>query len=157
MPTLTQDRRATPTSEDDRDPVAAAFWVLRIAFFLVPLAAGLDKLVFGIVHWHQFLWKEVPRALPGGEHTVMQIVGSAEIAIGLLVLLLPRIGAPVAAAWLTLVTVDLAIVSATSRNFWDIVLRDAGLALSALALAILTARYGPVARRQARARGFTRA
>jgi len=58
-----------------------------------------------------------------------------EIVAGILVLLKPRFGALIVAAWLLLVIVNLLLIP----GYYDIVLRDVGLLLAALALARLSA------------------
>jgi len=61
---------------------------------------------------------------------VMSVVGVIEIAAGIGVWLRPRVFAQVVAAWLGVIIVTLVI----KGGFWDIVLRDFGLLLGAVAL-----------------------
>jgi hypothetical protein len=65
-------------------------------------------------------------------------VGGIEILAGLLVALRPRIGAYVVAAWLFGIIINLLMVP----GFYDVALRDLGLALGALALGRLSQQYG---------------
>jgi hypothetical protein len=60
----------------------------------------------------------------------MLVAGVVEIAAGVLVAIRPRIFAPVVAIWLCLIIVNLVSMGA----YFDIALRDLGLALGALAL-----------------------
>jgi hypothetical protein len=60
----------------------------------------------------------------------MLAVGVVEIVAGLLVAVKPRWGAPVVAAWLFLIIVNLVSMG----SYLDVALRDLGLALGALAL-----------------------
>lgn len=67
----------------------------------------------------------------------MLAVGVIEILAGILVAIKPRIGAYVVAAWLAGIIVNLLLIP----NFFDIALRDFGLALGALALGRLSEEY----------------
>jgi hypothetical protein len=77
----------------------------------------------------------------------MYAVGVIEIAAGLLVLVWPRVGSWVVAAWLAGIVTNLIIVSIAlgghTRVFWDIALRDFGLMIAAIALARLAAVFAP--------------
>ncbi len=64
-------------------------------------------------------------------------LGIVEIVAGLVVLLLPRLGAPLVTAWLAGIIVNLLLVG----GFGDIALRDFGLMLAALVLARLAWAY----------------
>jgi len=66
-------------------------------------------------------------------------VGVIEIAAGILVLLKPRIGAWVVAAWLFAIIVNLLMIP----GYYDIAVRDVGLMLAAIALAKLSRLYAP--------------
>jgi uncharacterized membrane protein HdeD (DUF308 family) len=72
--------------------------------------------------------------LPFGADTFMRLVGIVEIAAGVLVAIKPRIGAYVVSAWLLGIILNLLLAGA----FYDVALRDLGLALGALALARLS-------------------
>ena len=67
----------------------------------------------------------------------MRIVGAIEIVAGFLVAFKPKIGAPIVAAWLLGIIVNLLLL----QNFYDVALRDLGLCLGALALARLASRF----------------
>ena len=60
----------------------------------------------------------------------MLIVGAIEIIAGLVVALRPRVGAYLVGAWLLGIIINLLILP----GYFDIVLRDLGLLLGALAL-----------------------
>jgi hypothetical protein len=62
----------------------------------------------------------------------MYAVGVVEIVAGLVVAVVPRIGAALVAAWLFGIIVNLLTVDAPT--YYDIALRDFGLLLGALAL-----------------------
>jgi hypothetical protein len=65
----------------------------------------------------------------------MLAVGVVEILAGVLVAVRPRLGAYVVAVWLTGIIVNLV----STGTFLDVVLRDLGLLVAALALAQLAA------------------
>jgi hypothetical protein len=67
----------------------------------------------------------------------MYAVGVVEIAAGLLVLAMPRIGGYVVALWLAAIIVNLV----STGEYYDIALRDFGLMVAALALARLAATF----------------
>jgi hypothetical protein len=64
----------------------------------------------------------------------MLLVGIVEMAAAVLVAVRPRIGAYVAAAWLIGIILNLLLIP----GYFDVALRDFGLALGALALARLS-------------------
>ena len=66
-----------------------------------------------------------------------QIVGIVEIIAGLLVAIAPRIGGWVVCAWLVAIILNLLMLG----SYFDIALRDLGLALGAAALARLSMDY----------------
>ena len=67
----------------------------------------------------------------------MRIVGAIEIVAGFLVAFKPKIGAPIVAAWLAGIIVNLLLAD----RYFDIALRDLGLCLGALALARLAMQF----------------
>ena len=120
-----------------------AFWILRAAFTAAPIAFGLDKFLGLMTDWPQYLAPWIDDLLPGGAEDVMYAVGAIEILAGVLVALKPRYGAPLVAAWLGGIIVNLL----TIPGWYDIALRDFGLLLGALALARLALDYDPPLRR----------
>lgn len=131
-----------------RNPAYDAFWLLRIGFAVVPILAGLDKYFDWAVNWNRYLWPQVADWFNTRPERVMDVVGAVEIAAGVLVLLAPRIGSFLVAAWLgTIVTNLVAYGLDTGTEFWDIALRDAGLMVGALALFLLSNAYARGRRR----------
>jgi uncharacterized membrane protein len=112
------------------DPVAQAFWLLRLGFTIAPIAFGLDKFFHVLVNWDRYLAPVIARNSPWSAHQTMYIVGVIEIIAGLAVLVRPRFGAYLVAAWLGGIIVNLLLVP----GFYDIALRDFGLLLAALTL-----------------------
>jgi len=124
-----------------------AFWLLRIAFTVAPILFGLDKFFNWSVDWPDYLAGWVNDIVPGSGQDFMYFVGGVEILAGFLVLLAPRIGAFVVAAWLGGIVVNLLTVN--PPQYYDIALRDFGLMLGALtlgrlALAVVPARKAGV-------------
>jgi uncharacterized membrane protein YphA (DoxX/SURF4 family) len=120
------------------DPGYQAFWALRIGFTALPILFGIDKLV-GVLtdNWTRYLAPQVNGLIPGNAAQAMHLVGVVEIVAGLLVLLVPRFGAPLVAAWLAGIIVNLVILG----GYGDIALRDFGLMLAALVLTRLAWAY----------------
>jgi hypothetical protein len=112
-----------------KNPAYQAFQLLHWAYAILPILAGLDKFFMKLTDWSMYLWPPLAN-LVGGASTFMRIVGAIEIVAGCLVALKPKIGAPIVAAWLLGIIVNLLLV----QNFYDIALRDFGLFLGALAL-----------------------
>src|SRR3954463_5398425 len=119
---------------DRRLGVAAhqAFWLLRIAFTVAPILFGLDKFFNWSVDWPDYLAGWINDIAPGSGQDFMYFVGGVEIFAGFLVLLAPRIGAFVVAAWLAGIVVNL--LTNNPPEYYDIALRDFGLMLAALTL-----------------------
>lgn len=126
-------RITRPTS----DLAVQAMVVLYVGFVAIPLLAGLDKFFNMFVAWDMYLAPVVTNNLPFSSQTFMMIVGVVEIAAGILVLVRPRIGAWVVAAWLMGIVVNFLV----AQGFYDIALRDLGLAIGAIALARLAHRF----------------
>ena len=115
------------------DPVAQAFWLLRLGFTVAPIAFGLDKFFDVLVDWRIYLAPEVNDLIPGNAHQAMLLIGVVEIVAGLVVALRPRFGGYLVAAWLAGIIGNLLL----QADFYDIALRDFGLLLGALTLARL--------------------
>ena len=113
-----------------------AYHLLHWAFILAPILAGVDKFLMKLVDWTKYLWPPLAR-LTGSAESFMRIVGAIEIVAGFLVAFKPKIGAPIVAAWLLGIIINLLLLG----NFFDIALRDFGLFLAALALARLAMQY----------------
>jgi hypothetical protein len=110
-----------------------AFELLRAAFVLIPVIAGLDKFSNFLCDWQKYVSPMVLNVSPLSPAALMYVVGFVEVFVGFLVIAAPRVGALALAGWLGIVTVNLAL----SGEFWDVALRDLGLMLGALALAQL--------------------
>jgi hypothetical protein len=115
--------------ENIKSPAFQAYQILHWGFVIAPLLAGLDKFFNKMVDWTMYLWQPLGRAV-GGAGNFMRIVGAIEIVAAFLVAFKPKIGAPIVAAWLCGIIVNLLLVG----NYFDIALRDLGLCLGALAL-----------------------
>ena len=118
-----------------KGPGYQAFQILRFAFALLPIIAGLDKFFNILTHWPQYLspafdvFKD-PR-------TTMMVVGIIEIIVGIGVWLKPKIFAYIVALWLLANIINLLLI----HGFYDIVLKDLGLLLGALGLGKLSEKY----------------
>ena len=109
-----------PRSEQLRaDPAAQAFLLLRIAFTVAPILFGLDKFANVLTDdWTRYLSDTFNSLLPGSAATGMHIVGVVEVVAGLAVLVAPRIGGYLVAAWLGGIIVNLV----TLGDYYDCLL-----------------------------------
>jgi uncharacterized membrane protein YphA (DoxX/SURF4 family) len=128
---------ATPSARLRTDPAYQAFTLLRIGFAVAPILFGLDKFANVLVDWEQYLAPWINDIVPGSASDAMHAVGVVEVLAGLLVAFRPRFGAPIVAAWLAGIIVNLL----TYSGYYDIALRDFGLMLGALTLTRLSTVY----------------
>lgn len=141
METILDNNAGTfPASSRTKDeaslanPAFQAFVILRTAFTIAPIVAGVDKFSDVLVNWDQYLPSFVNRMLGGHGHEFMYAVGVIEIVAGIGVLLKPKLFAYVVAAWLVLIILNLLMIP----GYFDVALRDLGLTLGALALGRLS-------------------
>ena len=133
MTTTTTNRTRTEVGAD------RAFLLLRTVFTIAPIAFGLDKFAEVLTdNWEGYLANWVNDIVPGSAHQAMLAVGVIEIIAGIAVAVVPRYGALLVAGWLAGIIVNLVSIG----DFYDIALRDFGLLVAALALAILATHRG---------------
>lgn len=118
------------------NPAFDAYRLLRFAFVVAPLVMGLDKFFNLLTQWPKFLCPLIANRIDA--QLFMRGTGPVEMAAGIVVLIKPRIGAVIVAAWLLLIIVNLLLIP----GYYDIVLRDVGLLLAALALERLSVVFG---------------
>ena len=118
-----------------RDAAYQAFLLLRVGFTAAPILFGLDKFFNWTVHWPDYLAGWINNIAPGSAQDFMYFVGAVEIVAGLVVAAAPVVGAPLVAAWLAGIVVNL--LTKNPPEYYDIALRDFGLTLGALTLARL--------------------
>jgi len=118
-------------------PANQAFRILQFVFVVAPVMAGLDKLTHLLANWDLYLAPQIVERSPIAAHSLMLIVGVAEVTAGLIVALRPKIGGMIVCLWLLGVVFNLLL----TRRYFDIALRDFGLALGAFALARLAAAH----------------
>ncbi len=129
---------ATASSpESISNPARQAYWVLRVAFTIVPVIAGIDQFTDKLANWDMYLAPLATQILPLPAHTLMMIAGAAEIVAGFAVAFAPRIGGWIVAIWFWLIVINLLVAA----GFYDNALRDFGLSLGAVALARLGAGF----------------
>jgi hypothetical protein len=129
---MTTMETRVPRADSIRTAGYQAFWLLRIGFTVAPILFGIDKFFNWTVHWPDYLAGWINNIVPGSGQDFMYFVGGVEIAAGLLVAVAPVIGAPVVAAWLAGIVVNL--LTNNPPEYYDIALRDFGLMLGALTL-----------------------
>jgi hypothetical protein len=120
------------------EPARQAFLMLWGLFVVAPILFGIDKFAEVLTgDWAGYLATWVDDLLPGSASDAMHLIGVVEIAAGLLVLAMPRIGGYVVALWLAGIVVNLV----STGEYYDIALRDVGLMVAAIALARLATTF----------------
>ncbi len=137
--TETNSGRTNSQSTNDAAsrPSYQAYQILRLGFTVAPIIAGLDKFLHLLVNWDQYLPPLVNNLTGGHGHELTLAAGVVEIIAGIGVWFKPKIFAYVVAAWLGLIIVNLLLIP----GYFDVALRDFGLALGALALGRLSGEY----------------
>jgi hypothetical protein len=135
MTATTSSTSSTGTARTPRTDLGAerAFLLLRSVFTVAPIAFGLDKFAGVLTDWERYLAPWINHLVPGTAHQAMLAVGVVEVVAGLTVAVAPRIGSLLVAAWLAGIIVNLV----TMGDYYDVALRDVGLLVAALALAVL--------------------
>lgn len=131
----------------DEKRTLAAYRVLRIAYGVVPLVAGLDKFTNLLTEWEMYMSPLALRLLPVRPDIFMRAAGLVEIAAGVAILLgFARIFGWIVMAWLAAIALNVLAIGA----FYDVAARDAVMACGAFALAELARVHEPArARRRA--------
>ncbi len=122
-----------------RDNAWQAYQLLHWGFVIVPLLAGLDKMFHFMTDWNAYLSSYVTNLIGQAGITVQNFmlgVGAVEIVIAMIVAFKPRVGAYFVALWLAGIIANLVLLRAN----YDIILRDFGLFLGAMALGRLSHR-----------------
>lgn len=121
--------------ENGNRPSYEAYQILRFAFTVAPILAGLDKFSNFLTNWAQYL--SGPFNVFGDAGLTMKVVGVIEIIAGIGVWLKPQYFAYIVALWLLGIIINLLLLG----NYYDVALRDLGLLLGALALGRLSKVY----------------
>jgi hypothetical protein len=114
-----------------------AFRILQFTFVVAPIVAGLDKFFNLLTYWPNYLSPFASNFLNQHNQEFMMAAGVVEILAGIGVALKPKIFSYIVFLWLLGIIANLLLAG----QFFDIALRDLGLALSALALARLSRKY----------------
>ena len=126
-----------PTAVRVSSPSYQAYQILHVAYTIAPFIAGLDKFYHFLVDWDGYVAPVVPRMLGVSPHAFMLGVGVIEVIAALIVAIAPRIGGWIVGLWLCGIIINLLLIPA----YFDIALRDFGLALGAFALARLSVEH----------------
>jgi uncharacterized membrane protein YphA (DoxX/SURF4 family) len=111
------------------------WWALRAGLGSAAFLAGLDKFFNLLADWPGYLSPIVARILPFSPTSFMHAVGVVEMVVGAVILAgYTRLGGYVAAIWLGGIAINLL----TTGHYFDVAVRDVGLAIAAFTLARLT-------------------
>ena len=128
---------AEVTAVRTASPAYQAYLILQIAYVVAPIAAGADKFFHVLTNWDKYLAPLATSVTGLTAHTFLLGVGVIEIIAGLIVAFAPRVGAWIVGLWLCGIIVNLLILG----SYFDIALRDFGLALGAFAFARLSSDF----------------
>lgn len=103
--------------------------VLYWTFGLLPIITGVDKYLNLLTDWEKYL-KSFEGIIPFSLQTFMMIAGVIEIIAGIIVFVIPRVGAFIVAIWLACIVIVLVI----GMNYYDVAARDLVMAISAFCL-----------------------
>src|SRR4051812_17807929 len=111
LPALLRPVPFPSTARLTADPVAQAFLLMRIVFTVAPILFGLDKFA-GVLtdDWTRYLSTQFNDIIPGSAQDAMYAVGVVEVVAGLTVLVAPRFGGLLVAAWLGGIILNLLLV-----------------------------------------------
>jgi hypothetical protein len=129
----------SPVSASHDEGSRQAYHILKFGFTVAPIIAGLDKFFGVLANWDQYLAPVVYQTLGISARSFMMGVGVIEIVAGIGVAIRPRIFSYVVSGWLCGIIINLLLTG----SYYDIALRDLGLALGALALGRLSMRRLP--------------
>jgi len=122
-----------------------AWNLLYYAYGILPIIAGLDKCFGYLADWNIYLNPDIPAVFNVHPAVFMHMISVAEIILGIIVLLKPRIGGYLAAAWLIGISINLISMGQHSHGnhehtmgHYDIALRDIALAIGAYAFALIS-------------------
>lgn len=121
------------------DPGYQSYMILRAAYILIPLIAGLDKFAHLLTDWDAYIAPWAVKLIHGKTRLFMMAVGVFEVVLAIGHYLKPRYFVYGIALWMITIVVNLVTV----YGFYDIALRDFGLAMGALALARLSHKHAP--------------
>ena len=138
MSTTTVNFNSSTATGELSNPAYQAYRILHLGLTVAPVLAGIDKFFHLLCNWDQCLGPGIARLFPIGGHSLMLAAGVIEAAAGILVAVRPRLGAPVVGVWLCLIIANLLSMGA----YFDVALRDLGLALGAFALWRLSYEFG---------------
>lgn len=127
---------STAAQTDSGQGAYEAYRILQVGFVAAPIIAGLDKFFYLLVDWSKYLVPFIGDTV--GAATFMGVVGVIEIVAGIGVALKPRLFSYVVSGWLVGIIINLLLIP----GFYDVALRDLGLALAALALGRLSHAFG---------------
>lgn len=114
-----------------------AFRILQIAFIVAPILAGVDKFFYVLTDWSQYLSPLALKIVNYHDRGFLMVVGVIEIIAGIGVFYKPRIFSYIVSLWLLAIILNLLMTG----HYFDIALRDLGLALGALSLGRLSMKY----------------
>ncbi len=113
----------------------AAWKLLKYTYGIVPIVAGLDKFFNILTNWSAYANPAIAKAVSLEPATFMYIVGVIEIIAGILVLSkATKFGAYLVALWLLIIAGDLVSMGV----YYDVAVRDAVMAIGAIALGLLS-------------------
>ena len=111
------------------------WWMLKLTYGLLLIVAGADKFFNLVTTWEKYIGPFVKTSVPLSSLQIVYLTGIFEIITGILILtIMTRIGAYIAAIWFLVVALNLL----NMIIYMDIAVRDVIIAIGAIVLAQLT-------------------
>lgn len=114
------------------ETVRSVWMLLKYTFAIVPIVAGLDKFLYLLTDWRDYLHPEIAAIIPA--ETFMMIVGVIEIVAGLIVFAKPEVGGYIVTVWL----IGIALNLIATGKYFDVAVRDLVMAVGAFSMARLS-------------------
>jgi hypothetical protein len=133
----------------DKANILRAWSFLYYTFIFFPIIVGIDKYFNYLVDWPIYLNANIPLFLHVTTKTMMYILGIAEILIGLLVFMRPKLGGYLVMALLAGISINLISMQSHHHEHYvqlmthyDVALHDIALCICAYVFVLLSKELG---------------
>lgn len=135
--------------DNQKSNIIKSWYLLYYTYGFLPIITGLDKYFDFLADWYIYVNPNIPLLLNLTPEVFMYITGIAEIIMGLLVFIKPRLGGSIIVVWLLIICLNLISMGTHSHEeyahlmrHYDIVVRDIVMAVGAYVLVLLSKELG---------------